>query len=81
MERDAAADSNQTEVTAALVNPPCSATLDALLLKDTTAMYLAASKGFFGVVKVLLENPRLKSWEFQTTNLKAQVRTKLGRKP
>ena len=51
----AAADSNQTEVTAALVEPPCSAQRDALLLGDTTAMYLAAQKGYLGVVEVLLD--------------------------
>lgn len=51
----AAADSNQTEVTRILLNV-CKAEPNALLLGDTTAMYLAASKGYLGVVEVLLEN-------------------------
>eukprot|EP00039_Didymoeca_costata_P014863 m.245744 g.245744 ORF g.245744 m.245744 type:complete len:854 (-) comp16109_c3_seq10:48-2609(-) len=49
-----AADSNQTEVAKILVKE-CKADLKALLLGDTTAMYLAAQKGFTGVVQVLLE--------------------------
>ena len=49
-----AADSNQTEVAKALVKD-CKAELNSLLLGDTTPMYLAASKGFTDVVRVLLK--------------------------
>eukprot|EP00040_Diaphanoeca_grandis_P013536 m.68456 g.68456 ORF g.68456 m.68456 type:complete len:855 (+) comp23955_c0_seq1:215-2779(+) len=50
----AAADSNQSDVTEVLVTV-CKADTDSLLLGDTTALYLAASKGYTAVVKVLLD--------------------------
>jgi ankyrin repeat protein len=49
-----AADSNQSEVARVLVTH-CKADPNALLLGDTTPLYLAAQKGFIDVVEALLE--------------------------
>ena len=49
-----AADSNQTDVAEVLVKV-CKADLNALLLGDTTPLYLAAQKGYTAIVKMLLE--------------------------
>lgn len=49
-----AADSNQSEVAKVLV-AVCKADPNALLLGDTTPLYLAAQKGFVAVVAALLE--------------------------
>ena len=48
-----AADANQTAVVQVLVEE-CGADANRLLMKDTTPLYLAAQRGFTGVVQVLL---------------------------
>ncbi|CAE7228025.1 ANK1 [Symbiodinium natans] len=49
-----AADTNNSAVVEALLSEPCSADPEALLLKDTPALYLAASRGFPDVIEALL---------------------------
>ncbi|CAE7339206.1 ANK3 [Symbiodinium microadriaticum] len=49
-----AADTNNSAVVQALLSEPCSCDPEALLLGDTPALYLAASRGFPDVIEALL---------------------------
>eukprot|EP00439_Symbiodinium_sp_Y106_P046547 s5647_g5.t3 len=49
-----AADTNNSAVVEALLSEPCSCDPEALLLGDTPALYLAASRGFPDVIEALL---------------------------
>lgn len=49
------ADTNNSAVTQALIDAPCEADPDAVLLGDTVPLYLAAGRGFHQVIDVLLE--------------------------
>lgn len=49
------ADTNNSAVTQALIDDPCGADPDAVLLGDTVPLYLAAGRGFHTVIDVLLQ--------------------------